>query len=61
MSRSVSRNTWTKYKSILESFKTCDSGFFFTLPDDQIVQIERYVRTYIAELPTAHAQPEVIA
>ena len=60
MCRSVSRNTWAKYKSLLEGFKTCDSGFFFTLPDTQIVQIERYVRTYIAELPTAHAQPEVI-
>ena len=60
MRRSVSRNTWAKYKSILESFKTCDSGFFFTLPNDQIMQIERYVRTYIAELPTAHARPGVI-
>ena len=60
MRRSVSRNTWAKYKNILEGYKPSDSGFFFTLPDDQIMQIERYVRTYIAELPTAHAQPEVI-
>ena len=60
MRRSVSRNTWAKYKGILECFKTCDSGFFFTLPDDQIVRIDHYVRTYIAELPKAHAQPEVI-
>ena len=57
---SVSRNTWAKYKTILESFKTCDSGFFFALPGDQITQIERYVRTYIAELPTAHVKREVI-
>lgn len=60
MHRSVSRNTWAKYKSLLEAYNPGKSGFFFTLPDDQIVQIERYVRTYIAELPTAHVQPEVI-
>lgn len=60
MRQSVSRNTWAKYKSLLEAYKPGDGGFFFTLPDDQILQIERYVRTYIAELPTAHARPEVI-
>ena len=61
MHRKYSRNAWSKYKTLLEGYKPGDSGFFFTLPEDQIVQIERYVRTYIAELPTAHAQPEVIA
>ena len=60
MRQSVSRNTWAKYKSLLEAYKPGDGGFFFTLPDDQILQIERYVRTYIAELPTAHARQEVI-
>ena len=60
MRQSVSRNTWAKYKSALEGYKLGDSGFFFTLPQDQIEQIERYVRTYIAELPKAHMQPEVI-
>lgn len=60
MHRKYSRNAWAKYKALLEGYKPGDSGFFFTLPDDQIVQIERYVRTYIAELPKAHAQPEVI-
>ena len=60
MHRKYSRNAWAKYQSLLEGYKPGDSGFFFALPDDQIVQIERYVRTYIAKLPTAHAQPEVI-
>ena len=60
MRRSVSRNTWAKFKSILEDYKPGDSGFFFTLPDDQITQIESYVRSYIAELPSAHLRPEVI-
>lgn len=61
MRRSVSRNTWAKYKSNLDNYRTCDSGFFFTLPDDQILQIERYVRTYVEELPTAHIQMGVIS
>ena len=60
MRQSVSRNTWAKYKSLLEAYKPGGGGFFFTLPDDQILQIENYVRTYITELPTAHACPEVI-
>lgn len=60
MSRSVHRNTWAKYKGVLEAYKTHDAGFFFTLPDDQIVQIDHYVRTYTAKLPTAHKQLEVI-
>lgn len=61
MRRSVSRHTWAKYKSVLDSYRSCDSGFFFTLPDDQIAQIERYVRTYVAELPTAHLPQGVIS
>lgn len=56
MIRTVSRNTWSKYKGLLEGYKTQDNGFFFTLPDAQIMEIERYVRSYIAELPTAHLQ-----
>lgn len=61
MHQSVSRNTWAKYKSLLEAYKPGDGGFFFTLPEDQITQIESYVRSYVAELPTAHLQQEVIA
>ena len=60
MHQLVSRNTWAKYKRLLEAYKPGDSGFFFALPEDQIVQIERYVRSYIAELPTAHLQQGVI-
>ena len=60
MHQSVSRNTWAKYKRLLEAYKPGDSGFFFALPEDQIMQIERYVRSYIAELPTAHLQQGVI-
>ena len=60
MSRSVHRNTWAKYKGLLEAYRVGDNGFFFTLPEDQILQIEKYVRSYIAKLPTAHMQPEVI-
>lgn len=61
MRRSVSRNTWAKYKSLLEGYKPGDSGFFFTLPEDQIARIESYVRSYVAELPTAHLQQGVIS
>ena len=61
MRQSVSRNTWAKHKSLLVSYKSGDSGFFFTLPEDQITQIESYVRSYIAGLPSAHLRPEVIA
>lgn len=60
MHRKYSRNAWAKYKSFLEGYKPGDSGFFFTLPEDQIAQIESYVRSYIAELPSAHLRPEVI-
>ncbi len=60
MHRCYSRNAWAKYKSLLEGYKPGDSGFFFTLPGDQITQIESYVRSYIAELPSAYLRPEVI-
>ena len=60
MMQSVSRNTWAKYKKILDNYQGEECGFFYTLPAEQLAQIERYVRTYIAELPKAHLQPEVI-
>lgn len=60
MMQSVSRNTWAKYKRDLEQYRTQDGGFFFTIPADQLKQIEQYTRTYLAAIPQAHLQPEVI-
>ena len=56
MRRSVSRNTWAGYKKALGNYKTRSGSFFFTLPEDQIVTIERYARSYIAELLTDHTR-----
>jgi hypothetical protein len=56
MRRSVSRNTWAGYKKELGNYKTRSGSFFFTLPEDQIAEIEHYVRSYIAELLTDHTR-----
>lgn len=60
MMQSVSRNTWARYKRDLEQYDTNSGGFFYTIPADQIKQIEQYTRTYLAAIPKAHLQPEVI-
>ncbi|MBQ7330259.1 MAG: hypothetical protein IJW94_00455 [Oscillospiraceae bacterium] len=60
MKKTVSRNTWGKYKRLLEQYQTEGGSFYFALPEDQIVRIEDYTRTYIAALPRAHLSPEVI-
>lgn len=60
MMQSVSRNTWAKYKQDLQQYHTQDGGFFYTIPTDQLKQIEQYTRTYLAAIPQAHLQPEVI-
>lgn len=47
---STSRNTWAKYKKLIQSY----GGAMFTIPEDQLDQIDKYVREYIAILPNAH-------
>ena len=47
---SVSHNTWSKYRKQIEDCKQTN----FRIPDDQLDQIEKYVRSYIAMLPNAH-------
>ena len=47
---STSRNTWAKYKKLIQGY----GGTMFTIPDDQLDQIDKYVRDYIATLPNAH-------
>ena len=43
---SVNRNTWTKYKKLIQSY----GQTYFTLTDDQIAQIDKYVRGYLARI-----------
>lgn len=47
---SSSHNTWSKYKKMIVDYGQTN----FTLQDDQLAQIERYVRNYIARLPLVH-------
>lgn len=47
---STSRNTWAKYKKLIQGY----GGTMFTIPADQLDQIDKYVREYIATLPNAH-------
>lgn len=47
---SVSRHTWAKYKAMISDY----GQTFFTIPDEQLDQIEKYVRSYLARLPSAH-------
>lgn len=49
---SASRNTWAKYKKLIQDY----DGTMFTIPDDQLDQIDRYIREYIATLPMSHMQ-----
>lgn len=47
---SASHNTWSKYKKMITDYGQTN----FTLADDQLAQIERYIRDYVARLPMAH-------
>lgn len=49
---STSHNTWAKYKKLIQNY----DGTMFTIPEDQLDQIDRYVREYVATLPTVHMQ-----
>lgn len=50
LKQSVTGNTWRKYKPLIENYGQVD----FVLPCDVLVEIDKYVLRYVAELPKAH-------
>lgn len=60
MMHSVSRNTWGKHKRELKDYHTNNGGFFFTIPADQLKQIDKHIHTYLADISKVYLQPEVI-
>lgn len=47
---SISRNTWPKYKRMIQNY----GQTYFTLTDDQSLQIDKYIQQYLLSLKTMY-------
>ncbi len=50
LKKKVNRNTWRKYDSMIQEYSNSNGENVLSLSTEQCVQIDRYLRSYLAEL-----------